>query len=249
MSVLADREPMRPPERPRTKRKPHPGVVGNERLSALAGSVLLGLIIAEIVIAAQLHTLLPVHIFVGVLLTFPLLVKMGSVGYRFLSYYADIPAYVRKGPPRLELRLLAPLLLMSSVSLVTSGIALALLGPTNVWSVWVLRLHALSVICWVPLLALHVGGHIWRIPHLLLADWQKHTPHLIPGRGWRYGIMLASLLAGVGAAALFLPHVASWVAWAPNIDPHIPGPLLFALFAAFLAGLGGVVVFKPWRWR
>lgn len=249
MNVLADRGPMRPPEQTRTNRKQHPGVVGNERMSALAGSVLLVLIIAEIVIAAQLHALLPVHIFVGVLLTFPLLVKMGSVGYRFLSYYAGIPAYVRKGPPRLELRLLAPLLLIASVSLVTSGITLALLGPTNAWFVWVLRLHALSVICWLPLLALHVGAHIWRVPRLISADWQKRASRVRKQRGWRYGIIIVALLAGASAAALFLPHAASWVAWAPTLSPHIPGPLLFALFAAFLAGLGGLVVLKPWRWR
>ncbi|HLV97045.1 MAG TPA: hypothetical protein VKT82_00075 [Ktedonobacterales bacterium] len=249
MNVLADREPMRPPEQTRKNRKSHPGVLGNERLSALVGSVLLVLMLAEIVVAAQLHVLLSAHIVVGMLLTVPLLVKLGSVGYRFLSYYAGIRAYVRKGPPRLELRLLAPLLLVASVSLVMSGITLALLGPTNAWSVWVLRLHALSVICWLPLLALHVGVHIWRVPRLIIADWRNRATRVIPGRGWRYGITIFALLAGGGAAALFLPYTAAWVAWAPTLDPHIPGPLLFALFAAFLAGLGGLVVFRPWRWQ
>ncbi len=44
------------------------GVVGNERLTALAGAVLLVLILVEIVSAAYLHALLPIHVFVGVLL-------------------------------------------------------------------------------------------------------------------------------------------------------------------------------------
>ena len=224
-------------------------VVGNERLVALTGTVLLVLIIAEIVIAANMHALMPVHIFVGVLLTFPLLVKMGSTGYRFLGYYTGSAAFVKKGPPRLETRLLAPLLLVASLSLVMSGIILALLGPTKGLSVWVLRLHALSVICWLPLLALHVGAHIWRVPRLLIADWQKRFTHFVPGRGWRYGITLVALLAGTGAAVLLLPHTTSWVAWEPNIALQIPGPLLAALFAAFLVGMGGLVLFKPWRWR
>ena len=249
MNSLVDRGPMRPPEQNRTKVKQNPAVIGNERLSALAGAVLLVLIIVEIVIAAQLHTLLQIHIFVGVLLTVPLLVKMGSVGYRFLSYYAGIPAFVRKGPPRLELRLLGPLLLLASVSLVISGITLALLGPTNVWSVWVLRLHALSVICWLPLLALHVGAHIWRVPRLISADWRKPVTRFMRGRGWRYGAVIVALLYGACVAALYLPHTASWVAWEPSIAPNIPGPLLAALFFAFLAGLGGLVLFKPWRWQ
>lgn len=245
--IRIDQEPTRPLARVRMDAKQDAAVVGNERIIALVGTVLLVLVAAEIIIAAKMHALIPIHIFVGVLLTFPLFVKIGSAGYRFLHYYTGSPAFVRKGPPRLEMRLLALLLLPASLSLVTTGITLALLGPTNVWSVWVLRLHALSVICFLPLLALHVGAYIWRVPRLLLADWQKRSTRRIPGRGWRYAGTLVALLAGASAAALFLPHVASWTAWEPNISPHIPGPLLAALFAAFLVGLGGLILFKPWR--
>jgi hypothetical protein len=218
-------------------------------MTALAGVVLLVLIIAEIVIAANMHALMPVHIFVGVLLIFPLLVKIGSTSYRFLSYYTHSPAFTQKGPPRLEMRLLAPLLLIASLSLVISGITLALLSPTNALSVWVLRLHALSVICWLPLLAIHVGAHIWRVPRLIIADWRKRHTSRVPGRNWRYSLNIVALLVGTGVAVLLLPHTASWVAWEPNIGPKIPGPLLAALLAALLAGLGGLVIFKPWRWR
>ncbi|HET9919914.1 MAG TPA: hypothetical protein VFQ30_08745 [Ktedonobacteraceae bacterium] len=249
MNFFVDQEPTRPLEQVRRDAKQQAAVVGNERMIALLGSVSLVLVGAEIIIAAKMHALMPIHIFVGVLLTFPLFVKIGSTGYRFLHYYTGSPAFVQKGPPRVEMRLLAPLLLLASLSLVTSGMTLALLGPTNVWSVWVLRLHALSVICWLPLLALHVGAYIWRVPRLLLADWQKSVTRRVPGRGWRYAGTLVALLAGVGAAALFLPHAASWTAWEPNISPHIPGPLLAALFAAFLVGLGGLILFRPWRWH
>ncbi|GCF11192.1 hypothetical protein KDI_47560 [Dictyobacter arantiisoli] len=47
------------------------GVVGNERLTALAGSVLLVLILVELVSSAYLQALMPIHIFVGVLLAGP----------------------------------------------------------------------------------------------------------------------------------------------------------------------------------
>jgi hypothetical protein len=192
---------------------------------------------------------MPIHIFVGVFITFPLLVKMGSTGYRFLRYYTGSPAFVQKGPPRLVMRLLAPLLLIATLSLVTSGITLALLGPTNALSVWVLRLHALSVMCWLPLLALHVGGHIWRVPRLIMADWRQRSSRFVPGRGWRYGITIVALLGGASAVVLFSPFTVPWVAWEPNITSHIPGPLMAALFAAVLVGLGGLVLLKPWRWR
>src|SRR5256884_3155853 len=81
-------------------------VVGNERMTALAGAVLLVLILVEIVTSARLRTLLSAHVFVGVLLAGPLAVKIGSTGYRFLRYYTRSPAFVHRGPPRLALRLL-----------------------------------------------------------------------------------------------------------------------------------------------
>src|SRR6266702_4222288 len=89
-------------------------VVGNERMTALAGAVLLVLILVEIVTSARLRTLLSAHVFVGVLLAGPLAVKIGSTGYRFLRYYTRSPAFVRRGSPRLALRVLAPLLLATT---------------------------------------------------------------------------------------------------------------------------------------
>lgn len=249
MNYLIDQEPTRPLAQVRRDAKHQAAVTGNERMIALVGTVLLVLIGAEIIITAKLQALIPVHIFVGVLLTAPLLVKIGSTGYRFLHYYAGSPAFVHKGPPRLEMRLLAPLLLLLSLSLVISGIALALLGPTNGWSVWVLRLHALSVMCWLPLLALHVGAYIWRVPRLLLSDWQKRASRRVAGCKWRYAGTFVALVAGVSAATLFAPLTTSWTAWESHIDSHIPGPLLAALFAAFLVGLGGLVLLRPWRWH
>src|SRR5258707_1022921 len=74
----------------------HAGVIGNERLTALASLALLVLIIVELVTSAFLRLWLPAHTFVGVLLVGPLLVKMGSTFWRFLRYYTRAPAYVRR---------------------------------------------------------------------------------------------------------------------------------------------------------
>jgi hypothetical protein len=98
------------------------GVIGNERLTALAGAVLLVLILLELVSSANLHALLPLHIFVGVFLAGPLVVKLGSTSYRFVRYYTKSPAYVRSGPPRLPVRALSPLLLVTTLAVVGSGI-------------------------------------------------------------------------------------------------------------------------------
>ncbi len=104
-------------------------VVGNERLTALASAVLLVLIVVELVSSASLRTLLPIHIFIGVGLSGPLVVKIGSTGYRFLRYYTRSPAFVRRGPPHLALRVLAPLLLVTTLVVIGSGIGLVVTGP------------------------------------------------------------------------------------------------------------------------
>ena len=97
------------------------GVIGNERLTALVSLVLLILIIVELVTSAFLRLWLPAHTVVGVLLAGPLLVKMGSTGWRFLRYYTRAPAYVRRGPPPLVLRALSPVLLVTTLSWLAVG--------------------------------------------------------------------------------------------------------------------------------
>src|SRR5436309_10846489 len=130
------------------------GVIGNERLTALAGAGLLVLIVVELVTVANLRAGLAIHVLIGVLLAGPLAVKLGSTGYRFLRYYTGSPAYVRKGPPRLPLRLLAPLLVATTLVVVGSGIALVVTSPTQAGPL--ILAHGLSTLIWLPLIAIHV---------------------------------------------------------------------------------------------
>src|SRR5260221_12965142 len=107
------------------------GVIGNERLTALAGAVLLVLIVVELVTVANLRAGLAVHFLIGVLLAGPLTVKLGSTGYRFLRYYTRSPAYLHKGPPPLPLRVLPPPLLATTLVVIGSGIRLVVTGPLH----------------------------------------------------------------------------------------------------------------------
>ncbi|MCI0139961.1 hypothetical protein KNN17_00035 [Arthrobacter bambusae] len=90
------------------------GVVGNERLTALTGAVVLVLSVAEIATVPTLGSLMVAHFFVGVLLAGPVVAKTASTGWRFIRYYSRDPAYRRKGPPRPLLRVIAPLLVAST---------------------------------------------------------------------------------------------------------------------------------------
>jgi hypothetical protein len=54
------------------------------------------------------------HMLLGLALIPPVLLKRASTGYRLLRYYTGSRAYTAKGPPRLPLRLLAPVLVGAS---------------------------------------------------------------------------------------------------------------------------------------
>jgi hypothetical protein len=246
MKSLNDSESVRPSGltgRDGENGKDQSGVVGNERLTALAGAVLLVLILVELVSSANLHALLPLHIFVGVLLAGPLVVKLGSTGYRFLRYYTRSPASVRSGPPRLPLRLLAPLLVVTTLAVVGSGIGLVVTGPAQAG---LFRpLHSLSVVLWLALLAVHVVAYLWRTLRWVADDWRKHPGRsLAPGRGFRLGVTLGALLAGAVAALLLFPGATPWVVL-NQTGQKIPGALIAGLALAIVV----LLITRPFRWR
>ena len=52
----------------------------------------------------QLRQFISVHLFVGMLLIGPVVLKLASTGYRFIRYYAGSVPYRVKGPPPALLR-------------------------------------------------------------------------------------------------------------------------------------------------
>jgi hypothetical protein len=59
----------------------------------------------------RIRPLISPHVFIGMVLIPPVLVKVASTTWRFARYYQGAPAYRRKGPPPVALRLLGFLLL------------------------------------------------------------------------------------------------------------------------------------------
>jgi hypothetical protein len=191
------------------------GVVGNERLTALTGAVVLVLSVAEIATVPTLGSLMVAHFFVGVLLAGPVVAKTASTGWRFIRYYSRDPAYRRKGPPRPLLRVIAPLLVASTFTLIGSGIALAVTGPAPEILV---RVHVVSFLVWLATLAVHVFAYVRRVPRLIADDWrptrlQKRGKPERSRRRIRLAANIAALaLAGI-PAVLLLPTAASWEGW------------------------------------
>jgi hypothetical protein len=178
------------------------GIDGNSSLTSAAAVVLTGLLLAEGVTLLDLNPLRTPHMFIGLLLLPPLLVKLGSTGYRFVRYYTGAAAYRLQGPPATPLRLIAPLLVAATIGIFATGIALLALGHR---SGTLVGLHKLSFIVWSAAFGVHFLAHLPKMLRSVAAT------RAVPGAGVRLTLVGASVIAGLGLALAVLGPITSWV--------------------------------------
>jgi hypothetical protein len=182
------------------------GTGGNRRLTGALGAVLLVLLAAEGLTLLAVRQLLSFHVFIGVLVVPVILAKLASTGYRFVRYYTGNAAYRREGPPQILLRLTAPLLVLATVVLFASGIALLVVGRDK--GGWLLSIHAASFAVWAGAMTIHVLGHALRLPRLVAADWKPRER--LAGAGLRRALVAGALLVGLVAATAMVPLAHGW---------------------------------------
>jgi hypothetical protein len=192
----------------RTGRRGDP-TEGNARLTASTAAVLFALLAAEGVTILQVRRLITPHVFIGMLLVPPILLKMGSTLWKFARYYSGSPAYRRRGPPLLALRVLGPFVLVLTLTVVASGIAL-LLAPFSLRSI-LLLVHKASFILWLGVMTLHVLGHVLDTARLAPRDWLRHTRRQVDGAVARQWALAASLVLGLILAVVVVPQVGPWL--------------------------------------
>lgn len=207
------------------------GVVGNQRLTALASAVLFVLFLVILATLPLIRQLLQVHIVVGVLLLGPLVIKLGTTGYRFVRYYTRSPEFVSAGPPRLTLRILAPLLVVTTLVLVGSGIADLATGPAMAGPFT--EVHDLSAMAWIVLSSIHVFAYIRRSVRRGADDVRDHEH--VEGRRPRLITVAVGVAAGAVAVVLLLPTAMPWLAWARTSGENDITPLVVSLVAAAVA--------------
>jgi hypothetical protein len=194
------------------------GVAGNERLTAMTGFVLLVLLAAEGVTILRVQQLLTMHFFVGMLLVGPVALKVAATGYRFVRYYTGAAPYKRKGPPAPLMRLLGPLVMVTSLAVLGTGVALAVVGPGN--RPWIF-LHKASFVLWFGVMTIHVLVYAPRLPRLLLAGQTAaragigrttavRAGAVLGGRAARWLLLTASLACGLLLAAATLHLTNRW---------------------------------------
>jgi len=173
------------------------GPLGYERLTSSTGLVLLILLAVETLTTIALRSFLPEHIFLGMLLLPPVALKLGTTGWRFARYYMRDEPYVRAGPPRALLRMLAPLLVASTLALFGTGVAMIVVGHRG----GELRtLHTFSFVAWGVLMIVHVLAYLTRVLRDGVADWRRHAVEVVAGAGTRRAVLAGALLAGLVVA-------------------------------------------------
>ncbi len=171
------------------------GSAGNEQLTAVVAAVLLLLLAVEGATLLRVRSLLTVHAFVGMLLIPVIALKLASTGWRMLRYYLRGEEYVRRGPPNAVLRaLVAPVVILSTVVLFGTGVALLALGRT---SGTLVGLHKASFVVWFGAAAVHVLAHALKLPRFLRAR--------AAGASLRLALVGGAVAAGLVLATATLP--------------------------------------------
>jgi hypothetical protein len=173
------------------------GSDGNEQLTAIVATLLLVLLAVEGATLLNMRSLLTVHVFVGVLLVPVAVLKLGSTGWRMVRYYLGADEYVRRGPPNIVLRaIVAPLVVVTTIVLLGTGVALLVLGQREGA---IVGLHKASFLVWFWAMTVHVLTRVLRLPR----GFRLRSA----GVALRLGLVGASLATGLALATISLPAV------------------------------------------
>lgn len=207
MSVTARHSHRRPPDH-------DTGAEGNERLTALTGAILLVGFAVEGLTIPVIGRLLTLHFFLGMLLIGPVALKICSTCYRFARYYTGAAPYVRRGPPAPLLRALGPVVILTSLAVLGTGVMLAITGRPGHW----LLLHQAAFFVWFGVMTIHVLAYAWRVPRILLGRPAPGQARIaVPGGAVRW-LAVAAALGGGLLIALLTIHLA--MPWHLRLSGH-----------------------------
>ncbi|MBR7825095.1 hypothetical protein KDK95_02165 [Actinospica sp. MGRD01-02] len=188
---------------------------GNARLTALTGVLLLVLFAAEIVTEILgVRNVLTAHVVIGYLLAPPVLVKLGSTGWRMAKYYRGDPDYRRRGAPPTYLRVLGPVIVVLTVALVGSGI-LTYNGPHSLHTL-ALDVHKVTFYLWLVAVVAHVVPHFLDAVGQAAADLLGRAGVRVPGAAARRALVLGALVLGALLAIALSGHAGSYLALFPK---------------------------------
>lgn len=191
------------------RKRGHKAVEANARLTSMTGALIFILLAAEGITILRVRSLLTPHVVIGMVLVPVVLVKIASTLWRFARYYLGDPAYRRKGPPPTLFRLLGPFVVVLTLAVLGTGIAL-LFFPGAGRSQW-LFLHKATFVLWLGAMTLHVLGHLLETASLAPRDFYHRTRSQVRGAGARQWLLLGSLAVGLVLALAIAPKIGPWL--------------------------------------
>lgn len=197
------------------------GPAGNSRLTSATGMLLLLMLAVEGVTVLRVRQLITLHVYLGLLLLGPVLLKTASTTWRFFRYYSGSAPYVRKGPPHPLLRVLGPLVIVTSLVLLGSGVALITTRRGD--GGLLLTTHKVSFFLWFAVMAVHVLGHLREAATDSIAELRSPG---VRGRNLRMVLIVVALVAGVATATALMPTASSWTSHSDDQQgqgEHPPG--------------------------
>jgi hypothetical protein len=135
--------------------------------------------------------------------------KIAGTGWRFARYYTRNQAYRMKGTPELVMRMLAPLLVLMTIVLFGSGVAM---GLTHGRALEIARrLHGPAAFLWTVIVAVHVLVYLRRAIRSTAADIVPATRRETEGAKARAFILAAVIVGGFVLGAATLPAQRQWL--------------------------------------
>jgi hypothetical protein len=197
---------------------PHTGgPAGNARLTAWLGIMLLVAFLVELATLVSLQQLVAVHIFVGALLVPLALMKTVTTTWRMLRYYSRSAVYQQAGPPPMLLRLLGPLVVLTALAVLGTGLALIAVGTDASYQPFAsfagfgidpFTLHKVAFVLWLVMTSLHTLGRL--VPALQLMVNRAGRTRAVPGTPARIWVLLATLVVSVVVGAVVLSASGEW---------------------------------------
>lgn len=183
---------------------------GNERLTAAIGLILLAGTILELgSLVLGLQHFLSLHVFVGFVLLPPIALKLASTGWRFMRYYTRNEDYRLKGAPQLLMRLLGPLLIVFTLLLFGSGVAM---GYVHGHALDIARnIHGPAAFFWSVTVGAHVLMYIRRALRSTAADVTPRTRREAAGATLRTFVVAGAIGGGLVLAVALLPDLHVWL--------------------------------------
>lgn len=196
------------------------GTDGNEQLTAVTGAILIVLLAAIGFTIPQLRQFIWMHLFVGFVLIGPVLLKMASTGYRFVRYYTHDPEYRRNGPPEIVLRLIAPIVVLSTIAVFATGIALIIDGPADRNPM--LLLHKVAFIVWIVFTSLHILGHLPATARAFGVGRRGDADRVEAsgGAAGRWIALTGAIVGGLVLALVLIPEFAVWTGHGVFVHHH-----------------------------